>query len=703
MTSSRSSIRRRRARTSTPTCRATTSRSSRRSTRRSLVPTRPDALLIGIAPTGGRLPDAWRAIILAAIAAGLDVLSGLHTFLGDDPEFARRGRARGRAIVDYRRPPDRMETAVGRRHAPGKRVILTVGSDCAIGKMSVALELRRAALAAGDKASFVPTGQTGMMIEGWGVAVDRLISDFAQGTIEWLVEQGEALGDWVIVEGQGSLDHPAYSSVTLALSTARRPQAMVMVHKPGLAEHDFDHLPEASFPIARLPGFIALHEQVAGLVAPSKVVAVALNTSLYPDEDEARAIIAATAAETGLPTDDPFRFGADRLWAAIRESVDALPWVADADEPAPDPRDPPPRPARPVPDRPDRPRRGRSARHDGRRRAPRRPLARASSEWGRAIRTGSTARRRRRWRSSSRSCSRRSARSRADDAGPGRGGSRAWRRPSAATARRAARSTSPCTTSSARSTGRPVHELRGLSADIPPTDFTIGIDEPDVVAERAARAADFPALKIKCGGPEDLATLRGGARRLRRTDPGRRQHGLGARGGGPPPARARTARRRADRAAVPGRPARPARLAPGTLAAADRGRRELRAAGGPRPPRRRRGRGQRQARQVRRHRAGQADARTRAATLGFKTFLGCMEETSVGIAGSAVVASLADWVDLDGCLLLADDPFEGLDLDADHRWMLTRRDPGLGLTRPAVLTGPRTDRTGVHMNVRSCG
>jgi len=290
-------------------------------------PNRPDALLIGIAPTGGRLPDAWRAVILAAIAAGLDVLSGLHTFIGDEPEFGAAAAARGTAIVDYRRPPDRLETAIGRRHRPGKRVILTVGSDCAIGKMSVALELRRAALAAGDTASFVPTGQTGMMIEGWGVAVDRLISDFAQGTIEWLVEQGEELGDWVLVEGQGSLDHPAYSSVTLALIHGATPQAMVMVHKPGLAEHDFDHLPEASFPIAKLPGFIALHEQVAGLVAPSKVVAVALNTSLYPDADEARAIIAATAAETGLPTDDPFRFGPDRLWASIRESVDRLPWV----------------------------------------------------------------------------------------------------------------------------------------------------------------------------------------------------------------------------------------------------------------------------------------------------------------------------------------------------------------------------------------
>ncbi len=291
------------------------------------LPNPPDALLIGIAPTGGRLPEAWRTAILDAIAARLDVLSGLHTFLGDDPEFAAAAAARGTAIVDYRRPPERMETAVGRRHLPGKRVILTVGSDCAIGKMSVALELRRAAQAAGDRAVFVPTGQTGMMIDGWGVPVDRLISDFAQGTVEWLVEEGEGLGDWVLVEGQGSLDHPAYSSVTLALIHGATPQAMVMVHKPGLAEHDFDHLPEASFPIASLPGFIDLHERVAGLVAPSKVVAVALNTSLYRDDDEAYTIIERIAAETGLPTDDPVRFGADRLWPQIREAVDALPWV----------------------------------------------------------------------------------------------------------------------------------------------------------------------------------------------------------------------------------------------------------------------------------------------------------------------------------------------------------------------------------------
>jgi uncharacterized NAD-dependent epimerase/dehydratase family protein len=295
------------------------------------LPTPPDTLLIGIAPTGGRLPDSWRASILEAIRAGLDVHSGLHTFLGDDPEFAAAAHMSGVEIVDYRRPPQRNETAVGRRHKPGSRVILTVGSDCAIGKMSVALELRKSALAAGDAAVFVPTGQTGMMIAGWGVAVDRVISDFVQGTVEWMLEEGESRGDWLIVEGQGSLDHPAYSSVTLGLIHGSTPHAMVMVHKPGLTEHDFDHLPEASFPIARLPEFIALHETVAGLVAPSKVVGIALNTSLFPDDTEARRIIDWTESETGLPAADPVRFGADGLWREIHRRVEALPWVREND------------------------------------------------------------------------------------------------------------------------------------------------------------------------------------------------------------------------------------------------------------------------------------------------------------------------------------------------------------------------------------
>ena len=115
--------------------------------------------------------------------------------------------------------------------------------------------------------------------------------------------------------------------MTLALIHGATPHAMIMVHKPGLASHDFDHLPGASFPIAPLVPFIEIHERVAALVAPSAVVAVALNTSLYPDDDDARRVIEEVARETGLPAADPVRFGADALWAAIRERVDALPWL----------------------------------------------------------------------------------------------------------------------------------------------------------------------------------------------------------------------------------------------------------------------------------------------------------------------------------------------------------------------------------------
>ena len=288
---------------------------------------RPDVLLIGIAPTGGRLPDSWRSVIHEALAGGLDVHSGLHQFLGDDPDFSATAATHGTQIIDFRRPPERKDCAVGRLHAPGKRVILTVGTDCAIGKMSVALELRRAAMAAGDSVAFVPTGQTGMMIDGWGVAGDRVISDFINGTVEWMVEEGERRGDWVLVEGQGSLDHPAYSAVTLGLIHGATPQAMILVHKPGLAGHDWDHVPDREFPLAPLNPFIALHEAVATAVAPSKVVAVALNTMLHEDESDARRVIAQIAEETGLPTADPVRFGADELWSAIKAGVDALPWV----------------------------------------------------------------------------------------------------------------------------------------------------------------------------------------------------------------------------------------------------------------------------------------------------------------------------------------------------------------------------------------
>jgi uncharacterized NAD-dependent epimerase/dehydratase family protein len=281
---------------------------------------RPTALLLGTAPAGGKVPPAWRATILASIEAGLDVVSGLHEFLGDDPELSAAAAEKGVELIDHRRSPDRQETAIGRRHEPGKHVILTVGTDCAIGKMSVALELRRAAVQAGLSAVFVATGQTGIMIEGWGVAVDRLISDFTQGTVEWLVEEAERRGDWIFIEGQGSIDHPAYSSVTVGLIHGSTPHGMVLVHEPTRSyHHGWEGRPGGA--LHPLVSMIKWHEDIAGLIAPSKVVGIALHTTQLP-EGESRAEIARVAEETGLPVDDPVRFGAERLLDGIRARLE---------------------------------------------------------------------------------------------------------------------------------------------------------------------------------------------------------------------------------------------------------------------------------------------------------------------------------------------------------------------------------------------
>lgn len=286
------------------------------------LPLEPTALLIGTAPQGSKLPAAWRAIISDAIEHGLDVVNGLHEFVSDDPEFSALAATHGVELIDHRRPPERHEVANGRKHRPGSRVVLVVGTDCAIGKMTVALELHRAARDAGLASVFVPTGQTGIMIEGWGVAIDRVISDFINGTAEWLVEQAERMGDWIFVEGQGSLDHPAYSAVTLGLVHGTTPHAMVLVHQPGRAGHlGWEKATGVSAPLQSVGESIRLYEMVANAVAPSRVAAVALNTSLLSVE-EARAEIARTAAETELPVDDPYRFGPERLFEGLRAELE---------------------------------------------------------------------------------------------------------------------------------------------------------------------------------------------------------------------------------------------------------------------------------------------------------------------------------------------------------------------------------------------
>jgi len=286
------------------------------------LPLNPTALLIGTAPQGGKIPPEWRAIIADAIEHGLDIVSGLHEFVSDDPEFSALAATHGVELIDHRRPPQRLEVAMGRKHGPGKHVILLVGTDCAIGKMTVALELRRAAQEAGLKTAFVATGQTGIMIEGWGVSVDRVISDFINGTAEWLVEQAEEMGDWIFVEGQGSIDHPAYSAVTLGLVHGTTPEAMVLVHQPGRSGHfGWEQNTGVASPTLSLEDNIRLYESVANAVAPSKVAAIALNTSLLSEED-AYAEIGRVAEETGLPVDDPYRFGPERLFASLRANVE---------------------------------------------------------------------------------------------------------------------------------------------------------------------------------------------------------------------------------------------------------------------------------------------------------------------------------------------------------------------------------------------
>jgi uncharacterized NAD-dependent epimerase/dehydratase family protein len=264
--------------------------------------------MVGIAPTGGRLSAAWRQIVVDCIAAGLHVEAGMHDFLADDDAFAGLAREHGVELRDLRRPPRDLTVTTGANLEHGADVVLTVGSDCAIGKMTVCLELDREARRRGHRSVFVPTGQTGIAIAGWGIAVDAVVADFVAGAAERLVVEGAARGDLLWVEGQGSLIHPQYSGVTLGLFHGSAPHRLILCHKAGDAH--LEGLPR--FPIPPLTELIDLHERAALVARPARVVAIALNT-MRLDETAARRAIAAAEDETGLPADDPVRFGASRL------------------------------------------------------------------------------------------------------------------------------------------------------------------------------------------------------------------------------------------------------------------------------------------------------------------------------------------------------------------------------------------------------
>ena len=275
----------------------------------------PTTALVGVATQGGRFPPAWIEILKSCVTSNLDIENGLHVFLGDDRDLAELAARHGVELRDLRRPPADLSTATGANLAVPGTIVLTVGSDCAIGKMTVSLELDREARSRGLRSLFVPTGQTGIAIAGWGIAVDAVVSDFIAGAAERLVVEGsERGGELLWVEGQGAILHPVYSGVTLGLYHGSAPHLLVLCHEAGSTE--IEGAGGGPHPIPPLRELVELHERLALPVRPSRVAAVALNTRRLSD-DEARAAIAAAEAETGLPADDPVRFGPARLVDAV--------------------------------------------------------------------------------------------------------------------------------------------------------------------------------------------------------------------------------------------------------------------------------------------------------------------------------------------------------------------------------------------------
>lgn len=273
-----------------------------------------DSLLIGIAPAGGALPPEWRGILLEAISRGLHVVSGLHTFLSEDEEFARAARARGVRLIDVRKNDERTVACASEFSAKCLRVH-TVGQDCSVGKMTAALELERVLRERGVDARFLATGQTGIMIRGEGVPVDCVAADFISGATEQLVLRNQEC-DVVLVEGQGSLAHPSFSGVTLGLLHGCAPDALIMCYEVGRETvKGCDHVPLR--PLAEL---IRFYEQAASLRGPSRVVAVAMN-SRKATPAAAEAERRRVEAELGLPVCDVFRHGAQALADPIEQLI----------------------------------------------------------------------------------------------------------------------------------------------------------------------------------------------------------------------------------------------------------------------------------------------------------------------------------------------------------------------------------------------
>jgi len=278
----------------------------------------PNTALVGVVTQGGRFPADWRALLSTCVSKGLHLENGLHVRLSDDPELVELARRHNVGLRDLRAPPPDLRTATGANLEVDATIVLTVGSDCAIGKMTATCELDLEARKRGLRSVFVPTGQTGIAIAGWGIAVDAVVSDFLAGAAERLVVEGAERGDLLWVEGQGAILHPIYSGVALGLMHGSAPHLYVLCHEVGRTTVEGD---ATCSPIPPLGELVELHERMSLRLRPAKVACIALNTA-FVSAAKARAAIAAAEEETGLPTDDPVRFGAGRLLDAVLRSVE---------------------------------------------------------------------------------------------------------------------------------------------------------------------------------------------------------------------------------------------------------------------------------------------------------------------------------------------------------------------------------------------
>ncbi len=272
----------------------------------------PTAAVVGVAPSGGKLPQEWRDLIRGSIAAGLDVWSGLHVFLADDPEFSALAREKSVQLFDLRRPPADIPVSTGLARNLDATIFLAVGTDCNVGKMTAQLQIRDAMRKAGHRVGFAPTGQTGILVEGTGIAVDAVIADFIGGAAERVTIEAAKDADMVLVEGQGSIVHPGYSGVTLGLTHGSMPHAFLLCGQPSrdtVRHNEWLRTPS-------LTELISLYEATMALLRPAPVIAIALNTYDLTDA-QAREAIAAAEKETGLPTTDPVRYDPTPLTDAL--------------------------------------------------------------------------------------------------------------------------------------------------------------------------------------------------------------------------------------------------------------------------------------------------------------------------------------------------------------------------------------------------